>query len=91
MLELSPKGTVPVLVLLDGTVIDESIDIVKWACADEWAKVDHDLIAENDGAFKRALDRYKYPRGTRMKIAAARAIAAKSFCKNWMGLCGRGI
>lgn len=61
MLELSPKGTVPVLVLADGTVIDESIDIVKWAGKDEWASVNHDLVIENDGAFKRALDRYKYP------------------------------
>ena len=33
MLELSPKGTVPVLELSNGTVIDESLDIMRWALA----------------------------------------------------------
>lgn len=61
MLRLSPKGTVPVLVLSDGTVIDESIDIVRFAMPDQWAGADHDLFAANDGWFKSALDRYKYP------------------------------
>ena len=31
MLAASPKGTVPVLVLADGEVIDESLDIMLWA------------------------------------------------------------
>ncbi|MDX1738581.1 MAG: glutathione S-transferase N-terminal domain-containing protein, partial [Alphaproteobacteria bacterium] len=31
MLEISPKGTVPVLQLPDGLVIDESLDVMKWA------------------------------------------------------------
>ena len=31
MLEISPKGTVPVLLLPDGTVIEESLDIMLWA------------------------------------------------------------
>jgi len=66
MIEASPKGTVPVLVLPDGTVIDESIDIMRWALArndpEDWrARDDAALIAANDGAFKRDLDRYKYP------------------------------
>ena len=66
MLEASPKGTVPVLVLEDGSVIDESLDIMHWALArndaDGWlAREDADLVAENDGPFKHALDRYKYP------------------------------
>ena len=30
MLEISPKGTVPVLLLEDGTVIEESMDIMQW-------------------------------------------------------------
>jgi glutathione S-transferase len=33
MIAASPKATVPVLVLPDGTVIDESIDIMRWALA----------------------------------------------------------
>ena len=31
MLEASAKGTVPVLILSDGNVIDESLDIAPWA------------------------------------------------------------
>jgi glutathione S-transferase len=66
MLAASPKGTVPVLVLPSGAVIDESLDIMRWALAtsdpEDWLERDDPpLIAENDGAFKHALDRYKYP------------------------------
>ena len=66
MLAASPKGTVPVLLLPDGTVIDESIDIMRLALAqadpEGWlARDDPALIAACDGPFKHALDRYKYP------------------------------
>ncbi|MPT49116.1 MAG: glutathione S-transferase [Sphingobium sp.] len=66
MLLASPKGTVPVLVLPDGGVIDESIHIMRWALdrhdPEGWlARDDKSLIADNDGPFKRNLDRYKYP------------------------------
>ena len=66
MLAVSPKGTVPVLVLEGGTVIDESLPIMRWALArndpEDWlARDDPDLVAHNDGPFKHALDRYKYP------------------------------
>jgi glutathione S-transferase len=65
MLAASPKGTVPVLVLVDGTAIDESIDIMHWALAQNdpegWlARVDAELIGLFDGPFKHHLDRYKY-------------------------------
>lgn len=69
MLEISPKGTVPVLVLNDCNVIDESIDIMRWALTqndpDGWYRGDHvsaidDLIVQNDQMFKPWLDRYKY-------------------------------
>ena len=68
MLRVSPKGTVPVLVLADGQVIDQSLDIMNWALrqsdVDGWLSADavqsQQLIAENDGAFKQNLDRYKY-------------------------------
>mgnify|MGYP003365867862 CR=1 FL=1 len=66
MLDVSPKGTVPVLVLPDGTVIDESLDIMRWALMQHdpegWlGRDDPALITANDGGFKQALDRYKYP------------------------------
>ena len=72
MLECSPKGTVPVLQLADGSVIDESLNIMRWALAihdpDAWISGDAGwtaettaLIDENDGSFKQLLDRYKYP------------------------------
>jgi len=69
MLAASPKGTVPVLVLAGGEVVDESLDVMRWALAQNdpegWLTADaaetDALIAQNDGPFKRALDRYKYP------------------------------
>lgn len=69
MLEISPKGTVPVLLLDDGTVIDESLDIMVYALGrqdpDEWLGAEEEdtafLIQRNDNEFKYALDRYKYP------------------------------
>jgi len=72
MLQASAKGTVPVLVLPEGRVIDESRDIMLWAlrCSDpqNWlCRDDPDLlwqmeglIQENDFVFKQHLDRYKY-------------------------------
>ena len=70
MLQVSPKGTVPVLVLQDGTVIEESLEIMQWALkgnalgasihAGAGAPV-LALISDNDNAFKCALDAYKYP------------------------------
>ena len=71
MLAVSPKGTVPVLVLASGEVLEQSLDIMDWALArsdeDAWIvqdqegqKLTADLIATNDGAFKKALDKYKY-------------------------------
>lgn len=66
MLAASPKATVPVLVLPDGQVIDESLGIMRWALGrndpEDWlGRDDKALIAANDGAFKHDLDRYKYP------------------------------
>lgn len=72
MLAISPKGTVPVLQLHDGQVLEQSLDIMLWAlqrddpehwlAATEAQHAEHlALIAECDGAFKAHLDRYKYP------------------------------
>lgn len=66
MLEISPKGTVPVLKTIDGLVYEESLDIMYWALEKSdphnWlVGKDDELIRQNDGSFKQALDRYKYP------------------------------
>ncbi|WP_373332460.1 glutathione S-transferase [Thiopseudomonas alkaliphila] len=69
MLAISPKGTVPVLQLPDGQVIDESLDIMRWALQlqDPQQLLDEStltqgyaLIEQNDQQFKHWLDRYKY-------------------------------
>lgn len=69
LLAASAKGTVPVLVLPDGTVLDQSLDIMRWALAqhdplgwlrpEEAAEVQA-LIDLNDRRFKPLLDGYKY-------------------------------
>ncbi len=66
MIAISPKGTVPVLLRPDGSVIEQSLDIIHWALAqadpEHWLSGDDaKLIAQNDGVFKQHLDRYKYP------------------------------
>lgn len=71
MLDISSKGTVPVLVV-DGEVIDESLDIMLWALSandpESWLSQYDDtdkasamqLIKQNDEEFKVWLDKYKY-------------------------------
>jgi glutathione S-transferase len=70
-LATSAKGTVPVLDLLDGTVIEESRDIMMWALGandpdgwlDIWQKQPDKaktFLDNVDGPFKHDLDRYKY-------------------------------
>jgi len=73
MLEISPKGTVPALLLSNGEVVDESLDIVNWSLTqndpENWLlkgneaeqREMHALISQNDNDFKPLLDRYKYP------------------------------
>ena len=72
MLAVSPKGTVPVLCLPTGELLEQSLDIMLWALKhndpeawlpsspENWA-LTHEGIALNDGEFKAHLDRYKYP------------------------------
>ena len=61
MMEISPKGTVPVLLLEDGTVIEESLEIMQhvlnWTLSEE----EQHWVSRNDDEFKFHLDRYKYP------------------------------
>ncbi|MGB7307168.1 MAG: glutathione S-transferase N-terminal domain-containing protein [Burkholderiaceae bacterium] len=71
MLAASPKGTVPVLIDTDGTVFDESLDIMRWALKrndpEQWLQPEtgdaaemFQLITLFDDRFKIHLDRYKY-------------------------------
>ena len=71
MLAVSPKGTVPVLVLPDASVIDESLDIMVWALQQndpedllhkdkpENLAAMIELIRRNDKEFKPQLEIYK--------------------------------
>jgi glutathione S-transferase len=72
MLEVSAKGTVPILIDVDGRVLDQSIDIMLWALRqhdpEKWLRPQQgsvaemlELIALFDEEFKYHLDRYKYP------------------------------
>jgi len=65
--KISSKGTVPVLLLKDGKVLDESLDIMRWAIKQGEQKLYEDklneqnqLIKYNDTKFKYWLDKYKY-------------------------------
>ena len=69
MLAHSSKATVPVLVLEDGAILDESLEIMRWVLKQSdpqhWIRSDLEaptkaLIEENDGSFKVDLDHYKY-------------------------------
>ena len=71
MLAVSPKGSVPVLVLPDGCVIDESWGIMQWALrqydpdgwlgeSNRYVDASTTLVIDNDTSFKNSLDRYKY-------------------------------
>jgi glutathione S-transferase len=81
LLRASPKGSVPVLILTDGVVLDESLDIMRWALMktypleteeNHWrlsllSEADEELLEVNDGWFKTALDGYKYGRSDDVK------------------------
>ncbi|QEY31544.1 DUF952 domain-containing protein [Synechococcus sp. RSCCF101] len=72
LLKASPKGTVPVLLLPDGQVIEESLEVMGWALHQgdphDWCRRGDSaaqqamasLIASNDDRFKPHLDRFKY-------------------------------
>lgn len=86
MLRLSPKGTVPVLVLSHGQVIEESLEIMFWALQQHdpgsWLTdqpLCAELIAENDGSFKQALDRYKYASRFPERSVASRRLQCEPF------------
>jgi glutathione S-transferase len=82
MLLASPKATIPVMVLPDRTVLEESLDIMKYALGSNdpegWLlgvdETTMELVRINDAVFKDHLDRYKYPdryEGDRLQHRAA--------------------
>ena len=104
MVALSPKATVPVLVLPHETVIDESLAIMFWALnqqdADGWLEIDlaaaKALIQTNDGWFKKALDAYKYaerhPEKTQVEHRAVGEVFLQQLTdllQHQDGLCGQ--
>lgn len=92
LLDASAKATVPVLVLPDGSVIDQSLDIMLHALRlrdeDEWLQPTPGcledmlaLIERNDRFFKPALDRSKYPERHGAQEVAQAAVDAEA----WLG------
>ncbi len=65
MLKISPKGTVPVLQLPDGRVIEESVEIAEWAFEKSgqvpWIGAGRTLFEEMHSDFIPIINRYKYP------------------------------
>ena len=86
LLAVSPKATVPVLVLSNGQVLEESLDVMQWALEycdplgwlDD-AALDSDWISECDGDFKHWLDGYKYAERHPERTAEDYRIKAEGF------------
>lgn len=97
LLAHSPKGTVPVLVLHDGRVLEQSLEIMYWALQQSdvlnalpsgavQIELTEQLITQNDGEFKRAIDCYKYPeRHSPEQVMQARK-AASDILSYWNAL-----
>lgn len=94
MREISPKATVPVLWLHNGDVIDESLDVMRWAVAqaDPMGLMDLDpqqlaltqqWLVLLDGEFKHHLDRYKYPQRYDNVNAIEHREAGVQILKRW--------
>jgi glutathione S-transferase len=90
LLDASAKATVPLLIGLDGQVLDESLDIMLWALQqhdpEHWLTPQSGsieamlaLIAQCDGEFKHHLDRYKYPERYENTDAQAHRAAGAGF------------
>ena len=61
MMQISPKGTVPVMLLANGEVIEESLEIMQYVLSWELSEIESQWVDRNDNEFKFHLDRYKYP------------------------------
>jgi len=61
MMQISPKGTVPVMLLSNGEVIEESLEIMQHVLSWKLSDIESQWVDRNDNEFKFHLDRYKYP------------------------------
>ena len=61
MMQISPKGTVPVMLLSNGEVIEESLEIMQHVLSWKLSEIESQWVDRNDNEFKFHLDRYKYP------------------------------
>ena len=91
MMEISPKGTVPVLLLPDGTVIEESLEIMQHVLAWELDAMEASWVDRNDNEFKFHLDRYKYPNRYDDVDSLAHRALAKSYLDDLDDILGSGI
>ena len=88
-LATSPSGTVPSL-RLEMTVLDESLDIMKWALSQndptnlmKMPEYGFDLISECDGNFKLLLIGQSIQTGFQMQILRNLEIKLQYFYTNW--------
>ena len=92
LMEASSKATVPVLVRPNASVIDESLELMRWALGQHdphrWLELAESsdaeqLLAQNDGAFKHHLDRYRYPHRYEGSNSAEHRQQALAILRQW--------
>ena len=96
LIDISQKSTVPVLLLKSGKVLDESIDIIRWALENSniknplkesinqnFSDENFKIINENDGTFKYNLDRFKYASRYNIKDPSSYQKKAKDILFKW--------
>lgn len=99
-LAASAKGTVPVLMLPDGRVIDESRDVMFWALSmadpQGWLAIYHQdkeavmvHLEALDGDFKHHLDRYKYASRYEEADELSHQRAGAVYLSNWNDILSR--
>ena len=98
LISASAKASVPVLVLPSGQVIDESLDIMRWALQRndpaQWLPANPEqaaqvqaLIDDCDQSFKHHLDRYKYPG----RYDGVNALQHRAAAAVWLGQLGQQL